>query len=74
MGWVLYRMGKWPEAIKHLRKALALLPDDEIAAHLGEVLWVSGKQKEARKVWSKALKAVPESSHIRNAMKRLNKK
>ena len=74
MGWVLYRMGKWPEAIKHLRKALALLQDDEIAAHLGEVLWVSGKQKEARKVWSRALKSVPESTHIRNAMKRLNKK
>jgi len=74
MGWVLYRMGKWPEAIKHLRKALSLLPDDEIAAHLGEVLWVSGKQSEAREVWKKALKTVPGSIHIRNAMKRLNKK
>jgi len=55
-GWVNYRLGKYDEAIRLLRKALSRLDDSEIAAHLGEVLWVSGAQEEAKKVWKKALK------------------
>jgi tetratricopeptide (TPR) repeat protein len=39
MGWVLYRMGRHQEAVKFLRRALALQFDTEIAAHLSEVLW-----------------------------------
>ena len=49
MGWVLYRMGQNTEAVQYLRRAFAGRPDAEIAAHLGEVLWVSGARAEAEK-------------------------
>jgi len=73
MGWVLYRMGRMDDAISYLRKALEFLPDDEIAAHLGEVLWVSGNKQEASKVWAKALKDTPDSEHLKEVLKRFKK-
>jgi len=73
MGWVLYRMGQIDEAIVYLRKAWKLYPDDEIAAHLGEVLWVSGKKKEASKVWKKALKKAPDSIYLKKVLKRFKR-
>jgi tetratricopeptide (TPR) repeat protein len=50
MGWVEYRMGNRKQALELLRKAYSSRPDVEIAAHLGEVLWVDGQKDEARKV------------------------
>ena len=55
LGWVLHRMGRHEEALEHLRRALSITPDPEIAAHLGEVLWVLGQEVEAREVWNAAL-------------------
>ncbi|HET9645072.1 MAG TPA: tetratricopeptide repeat protein [Burkholderiaceae bacterium] len=54
LGWVQYRMGNRLEALRLLRKAYAARPDIEIAAHLGEVLWVDGQREEARRVLSEA--------------------
>lgn len=71
LGWVNYRLGKLQEAESYLRKALARFPDHEVAAHLGEVLWVSGQQKEARSIWADALKTEPNSEILRDTMKRL---
>lgn len=50
LGWVEYRMGNLDEAIKQLTRAYQSRPDPEIAAHLGEVLWVNGQHEEARRV------------------------
>lgn len=73
MGWVLYRLGRHQEAVEHLNQALAASdePDPEIAAHLGEVLWVMGKHAAARDVWETALKKTPGDERILEAMKRL---
>ena len=71
-GWVNYRMGNYDEAIRLLRKALSQVEDGEIAAHLGEVLWVSGKQQEALGIWNRALKKSPQDSKIIETMKRFN--
>ena len=51
LGWVEYRLGNRDDAIRLLRDAYQSRPDPEIAAHLGEVLWASGKAEEARRVW-----------------------
>ena len=51
LGWVEYRLGNREEALRLLRDAYRGQPDAEIAAHLGEVLWVSGQKDEARKIW-----------------------
>ena len=71
MGWVLYRQGDLVQAASYLRRALALNQDDEIAAHLGEVLWVSGRHADARAVWREALTHKPDSDKIRSAIERL---
>jgi tetratricopeptide (TPR) repeat protein len=54
MGWVEFRMGNREEALRWLRQAYAARPDTEIAAHLGEVLWATGRRDEARRVWQDA--------------------
>ncbi len=51
LGWVEYKLGHRVEAVKLLRDAYRSQPDAEIAAHLGEVLWVDGQTDEARRVW-----------------------
>jgi tetratricopeptide (TPR) repeat protein len=70
MGWVLYRMGRMREALGFLQKAYTLRPDGDIAAHLGEVLWVDGQQEQARKVWTEALKANAGNEALRNTIKK----
>jgi len=64
LGWVHYRLGNHAEAVKHLRAALDRRADAEIAAHLGEVLWVMGDQAGAETVWKGALKHSPDSEAL----------
>ncbi|MBT8429656.1 MAG: tetratricopeptide repeat protein [Gammaproteobacteria bacterium] len=71
MGWVLYRQGDLAQAASYLRRALELNQDDEIAAHLGEVLWMSGQHADARAVWREGLAHAPDSDKIRSAIERL---
>ena len=68
MGWVQYRLGNNLEALRYLRRALELQPDAEIAAHLGEVLWVTGDREEARKVWQAALADNPDDELLQRLM------
>jgi tetratricopeptide (TPR) repeat protein len=70
LGWVQYRMGNYDEAESLLRTALSRFEDAEIAAHLGEVLWVKGKQQEARGIWQKALKKSPDDPTLLKVMQR----
>lgn len=70
MGWVLYRLGRHEEAIDYLRRAMAIRQDPEIAAHLGEVLWVAGDKKGAKKVWETALQITPEDSKLIDVINR----
>ena len=69
MGWVLYRLKKFDEALVYLRRALELFTNDEVAAHLGEVLWAIGEKTEAREVWQKALELKPDSEILNRVIK-----
>ena len=71
MGWVLYRLGKAEEAVPYLQKAHDQKNDPEVAAHLGEVLWVLGKKVEAREIWDAALKIKPDDKALRKVIERL---
>jgi len=71
LGWVQYRLGMYEEAIENLDRAYELFPDHEVAAHLGEVLWVTGERTQARSIWRKALESQPNSEFIRSTMERL---
>jgi tetratricopeptide (TPR) repeat protein len=72
MGWVLYRQGQPAAAEEYLRRALAQGFDAEIAAHLGEVLWMLGRQEEARAVWGHALEEAPEHEYLRRVLSRFD--
>lgn len=64
MGWVLYQQGKPERALGYLERAFRLFPDQEVAAHLGEVLWVLGAREKAREVWQQGLELDPKSKLI----------
>jgi len=64
MGWVQFRLGHPERALEYLRRALDSMPDGEIAAHLGEVLWTLGRHDEARSTWEAALDRDPEHKYL----------
>ena len=69
-GWVLYRLGRSDQALVELRRAFALQKDPEIAAHLGEVLWLTGRRDEARKYFEEGRKLDPENRSLQRALAR----
>lgn len=71
LGWVEYRLGNREEALRLLREAYRGQPDAEIAAHLGEVLWVSGQTDEARRIFSEARKRDASNEVLRETLARL---
>lgn len=72
LGWAQFRLGNYEEAIKLLEQALAAFPDHEVAAHLGEALWVTGQQQRARQVWKDALQLTPDSTILKRVIDRLS--
>jgi tetratricopeptide (TPR) repeat protein len=69
-GWVSYRLGDKATALDYLRRAYKLFPDPEIGSHYGEVLWESGKQQEAKKVWQELLRKDPNHKNVKKVMSR----
>ena len=71
LGWIEFRLGNHAEAIRLLRKAWETRPDTEIGAHLGEALWVSGQQDEAKRIWREARARDAENDVLRETLTRL---
>ena len=71
LGWVYFKLGQLPQSEALLRRAHQAFPDPEVAAHLGEVLWVLGREFEARDIWQDGLSRAPEHPIILEAMMRL---
>jgi tetratricopeptide (TPR) repeat protein len=74
MGWIEFRLGRHREARALLEKAFDKAKDPEIAAHLGEVLWMLGERDRARAVWDDALARDPDHRVLRDTVERLQKK
>jgi Flp pilus assembly protein TadD len=61
LGWVLYQLGDFDEAARHLERAAELRPGDPIILdHYGDGLWRVGRRDEARFQWRRALSFDPE--------------
>jgi tetratricopeptide (TPR) repeat protein len=71
LGWVMFKLKRYEEALVNLKRAYELFPDHEVAAHLGEVLWVMGRRREAGEVWEQALEQHPDSELLMEVMQRL---
>jgi tetratricopeptide (TPR) repeat protein len=69
-GWVLYRLGRNADALVELRRAFAIQKDPEIAAHIGEVLWVMGQKDEARRWFDEARKLDPDNRSLKRALQK----
>ena len=59
LGWVLYRLGRYGEAVAHMERAVELMAVDPVVNdHLGDVYWAVGRKREAEFQWSRALSFV----------------
>ena len=58
-------------AERYLRQAYAIKPEAEIAAHLGELLWVTGWRAAAREIWAEGQKIDATNASLVDTLKRL---
>ena len=68
LGWVLHRRGQTADALGWLRRAYALDPDPEIAAHLGLAQWALGDRAGAEHSWRESLERNPGERHLQQAI------
>lgn len=72
LGWVLYRIGDYAEAVRQLERAVRLRPSDPVINdHLGDAYWRVGRKLEARFQWQHALDLDPEESEIKKIQGKL---
>ena len=74
LGWAHYRLGNLERAEAYLRRAYQAMPDQEVAAHLGEVLWQQGRKREAIELWEEAMQDSEQDELIRATRDRLEKR
>jgi len=70
LGWILYKTGRYEEALVELRRAYELLPDHEVASHIVEVLVELEQYDEALQVLESAEKSILESELLKNVRDR----
>ena len=61
LGWVLFKLGKFTDALAPLEQAVKLLPESDatVLDHLGDVLAALGRRDEAKEAWRKSLGLEP---------------
>lgn len=74
LGWVQYRLGHRDEALKLLRRSHLARPHVEVAAHLGELLWVIGQQEEALRIWREGRAREADNDVLQETLTRLKVK
>jgi len=71
LGWVNFRMGKNALALEQLQEAYNTKPEADIAAHLGEVLWVMNQPNQAEEIWRQGQKLDANNPTLKETLKRL---
>ncbi len=71
-GWYLYRIGQLNEALILLEKAFDSMQNDEVAAHIAEVLWYLDREDDARDYLAKAIELNPSSQYVNKLDKLFN--
>ncbi|WP_280552339.1 tetratricopeptide repeat protein [Halomonas sp. 25-S5] len=69
-GWVRYRQGDPEGALPWLERAWSAMPDQEIAAHLIEVLWALGQEERARDLLEESQRRFEERPLIDELLQR----
>jgi tetratricopeptide (TPR) repeat protein len=60
LGWVLFRKGDFENALIHVKKAVDMDEDGEVAFHMGDILNALGRRDEAVSWWRRSLKLNPK--------------
>jgi tetratricopeptide (TPR) repeat protein len=61
LGWAMFKLGRFDEAVPLLERAVELLPEDPVLLdHLGDAYWRVGRTAEARFQWERSLRNKPE--------------
>ena len=61
LGWALYRLGEYEEAVDRLEHSVELLSSDPIINdHLGDAYWRVGRRMEAKFQWHRSLELGPD--------------
>ena len=72
LGWAYYRRGEYQKAHGYLERAMELESTDPIVNdHLGDVLWMLGRKREAKFQWKKSLSFNPEPIDQKNTEDKL---
>lgn len=71
MGWLQFRLGNLELAFEYLENAFELSEQADIAAHLGEVLWVKGEKDKARDIFMKGRELEKQNETLEDTIKRL---
>lgn len=74
LGWAYFLKGDADTALPYLQYAYREHPDAEVAAHLGEVLWKTGRREEAREIMQKGLSLDGNVRVLHDTMRRLGLK
>ncbi len=74
LGWVEFRLGNKADAVRIFETAYKAMPDPEIAAHFGEVLWSMGQRDRAIAIWKEARLSNPANEALIETLKRLQVK
>ena len=71
MGWIKFRLGDYVTAVQYLEKAYRVRPEADIAAHLGEALWMLDQRDAAKEIWKKGLAKEADNATLQETIKRL---
>ncbi|MDO9212338.1 MAG: tetratricopeptide repeat protein [Methylococcales bacterium] len=70
-GWLLFKQGRTQMALEYLQRAYTKQQENEIAAHIAEVLWALGRKAEAKKLFDKVIKDAPEDEYLLDFQRRI---
>lgn len=70
-GWLQFKLGNTEKALDYLQRAYEKQQENEIAAHLAEVLWALGRKDEAKKLFKKAIKDAPDDEYLLDFQRRI---
>lgn len=70
VGWYFYRVDDLEAAVEYLQRSFDQLPEADVAAHLGEVLWVTGHRDDAREIWRQGVKRDADNDTLVKTLKR----
>ena len=71
VGWYFYRTGDYESALQYLQRSFEILPEAEVAAHLGEVLWAMDRKEEARDIWKQGKEKDANNETLLKTIERL---